>query len=57
MSEGTLASVYVLHPFQALVPRFWRNRGQKIGGQRIGGRIGVVLGVGLREWRLRGELT
>ena len=57
MSEGTLASVYVLHPFQALVLRFWRNRGQKIGGQRIGERIGVVLGVGLREWRLRGELT
>ena len=37
MSEGTLASAYVLHPFQTLVPRF-RNG-------EIGVSIGVVLGV------------
>ena len=55
MLEGTLASAYVLHPFQVLVPRFWRNGGGRIRG-RIGGRIGVVLRVGLREQRLRGEL-
>ena len=30
MSEGTLASAYVLCPFQALVPRFWRNRGWRM---------------------------
>ena len=32
MSEGTLASAYVLHPFQTLVPRFW-NR--KVGGSEV----------------------
>ena len=42
MSEGTLASAYVLLPFQTLVPRFWN------GDQRIRERIGVVLGVELR---------
>ena len=34
MSEGTLASAYVLYPFQTLVPRF-QNR--KDGGSEIGG--------------------
>ena len=53
MSEGTLASAYVLCPFQTLVPRFqneedgdWRIRGSE--DQRIGVRIGVVLRVELR---------
>ena len=55
MSEGTLASAYVLHPFQTLVPRFWNGEdrrleigGQEIGDWRIGERIRVVLGVELR---------
>ena len=26
MSEGTLASAYVLHPFQTLVPRFQNEK-------------------------------
>ena len=26
MSEGTLASAYMLHPFQTLVPRFWNGK-------------------------------
>ena len=39
MLEETSASAYVLHPFQALVPRFWKIRE----------RIRVVLRVGLRE--------
>ena len=32
--EGTLASAYVLHPFQTLVPRFQNeeDRGSEIGG-------------------------
>ena len=34
MSEGTLASAYVLHPFQTLVPRFWN---EKNGGSEIRG--------------------
>ena len=34
MSEGTLASAYVLHPFQTLVPRFWN---EKDGGSEIRG--------------------
>ena len=42
MSEGTLASAYVLCPFQTLVPRF---RNGEIGDQKIGVSIGVVLGV------------
>ena len=33
MSEGTLASAYVLRPFQTLVPRF-QNR--KDGGSEVG---------------------
>ena len=45
MSEGTLASAYVLHPFQTLVPRFW-NR--EIGDRKIGVSIGVDLGVETR---------
>ena len=35
MLEGTLASAYVLHPFQALVPGF-QNRGQRLKDQREG---------------------
>ena len=35
MSEGILASAYVLHPFQALLPSFW-NRGQRLKDQREG---------------------
>ena len=34
MSEGTLASAYVLHPFQTLVPRF---QNEKDGVLEIGG--------------------
>ena len=45
MSEGTLASAYVLHPFQTLVPRF-RNR--KIRDRKIRVSIGVVLRVETR---------
>ena len=38
MSEGTLASAYVLCPFQTLVPRFWnREDGRlEIGGSEKG---------------------
>ena len=39
MSEGTLASAYVLRPFQTLVPRFQNreDRRLEIGDWRIGG--------------------
>ena len=56
MLEGTLASAYVLHPFQTLVPRFWN---EEDGGSEIRGlewRFGVVLRVELRGWVLRWEL-
>ena len=46
--EGTLASAYVLCPFQTLVPRF-QNR--KDGG--LEGKVRVVLGVEHREQKLR----
>ena len=52
MSEGTSASTYVLCPFQALVPGF----GIEVGGQKIRGKVGVVLGVELRGQESRGEL-
>ena len=42
MLGGTLASAYVLHPFQTLVPRF---RNGEIRDRKIGVSIGVVLGV------------
>ena len=45
MSEGTLASAYVLHPFQTLVPRF---RNGEIRDRKIGVKIGVDLGVETR---------
>ena len=45
MSEGTLASAYVLRPFQTLVPRF---RNGEIGDRKIGVKIGVDLGVETR---------
>ena len=51
MLEGTLASAYVLRPFQTLVPRFQNGR-QSTGDWRIG----VVLRVELREQESRGRL-
>ena len=42
MSEETLASAYVLRPFQTLVPRFQNG---EIGDWKIRVSIGVVLGV------------
>ena len=47
MLEGTSASAYVLCPFQTLV--ISEQEGQRVGDQRIGEGIGVVLGVELRE--------
>ena len=34
ISEGTLASAYVLHPFQALVPRF-QNEEDRVSEIRV----------------------
>ena len=41
MSEGTLASAYVLHPFQTLVPRFWNeeDRVSEIGVSEYGSEL------------------
>ena len=41
MLEGTLASAYVLHPFQTLVPRFQNkmDRVSEIGGSERGSEL------------------
>ena len=50
MLEGTLASAYVLHPFQTLVPRFWNREDGRWEDWRIRERIRVVLRVELGGW-------
>ena len=51
MLEGTLASAYVLHPFQTLVERFWNEKMEywrsEDWSRGFEWRVGVVLRVEL----------